>query len=188
NGGKATTSSAPATTGSSSAPPATGVTAAAVSIYNSDSTEAEGQLVNNQIGDKGWFTNQYCSPTPTYNGDPKGTGLVFDLGSAKSVTSATVTIGTAGAAMEMWTADPSVTAAPAVVSGKPPAGFTHVVSTDAGTTTVTLKADSPKTTRFVLIWFTKTLPAVPNPDLTKIKCGKETGNRYGDSIMSVKFN
>jgi hypothetical protein len=99
-----------------------------------------------------------------------------------------VTIGTAGAAMEMWTADPSVTSAPSVSAGQPPAGFTKVASADPGSTTVTLKAGSPTSTRFVLIWFTKPLPAVPNPDLTHIKCGKETGNRYGDSVMSVKFN
>ena len=187
NASKTGTSSAPATTGSSSAAPATGVTAASVSIYNSDNTEAEGQLVNNQIGDKGWSTNQYCSPSPTFNGNPKGTGLVFDLGSVKSVSSATVTIATAGADMEMWTADSSVTSAPAVLGGQPPTGFTKVASADPGSTAVTLKASSATNTRFVLIWFTKTLPAVPNPDLTKIKCGKETGSRYGDSIMSVKF-
>ncbi len=176
------------TTGASQAPPSAGVTAASVSIYDSDDgSEGKGYLVNNQIGDKGWITNQYCGPTPTHSGKPKGTGLIFDLGSAKTISNATVTIGTAGAAMEMWTADSSVTSVPSISAGQPPAGFTKAASADPGSTTVTLKANSPASTRFVLIWFTQPLPAAPNPDMS-IPCAKGGTSRYGDSIMSVKFN
>ncbi|WP_370345820.1 serine/threonine protein kinase [Catenulispora sp. EB89] len=187
-GNTSTSNSQAATTGSSQAAPSAGVTAASVSVYDEDNgKEGAGYLVGGQISDKGWITNQYCGPNPTHSGDPKSTGLIFDLGSVKTITSATVTIGTAGAAMEMQAADASVTQVPALVPGSAPAGFKSIATADAGGTTVTLKAASPVSTRFVLIWFNKSLPAVPNPDKT-ITCAKDSGNRYGDSIMSVKFN
>ena len=186
-GNTSTSNSQTSTTGSSQAPASSDITAASVSIYNSDPTSSEGQLLNNQIGDKGWVTNQYCGDEATFNGNPKGTGLIFDLGSVKTISNATVTIGTAGAAMEMWTANSSVTAVPAVAGGQPPTGFTKSASADPGSTTVALKAGSPVSTRFVLIWFTKPLPAVPNPN-PQITCAHGSSSRYGDSIMSVKFN
>ncbi|MEY9927177.1 hypothetical protein ABH926_001802 [Catenulispora sp. GP43] len=182
------TSAPPSTGGSSQAPADANITPAAVSVYDEDDgSEGKGYLTGNQIGDKGWVTNQYCQAYATHSGSQKSTGLIFDLGSAKSVSNATVTIGTAGAAMEMWAADPSVTAAPSVVGGQPPADFKKIASADPGSTTVTLKASAPANTRFVLIWFTKPLPAVPTPDKT-IHCAHDDGNRYGDSIVSVKFN
>jgi serine/threonine protein kinase len=177
------------TTGSSQAPASADVTAAKVSVYDSDSgTEGAGYLTDNQLGSRGWITNQYCGDTPTFNSKPKGTGLIFDLGSVKTISNATVTIGTAGAAMEMWAAPSSVTSVPSISGGQPPSGFTKVASATADSTTVTLKAGSPTSTQFVLIWFTGSLPAVSNPDLTHIKCAQDKGTRFGDSIMSVKFN
>ncbi|WP_194913442.1 protein kinase [Catenulispora rubra] len=187
-GNTSTSNSQAATTGSSQAPASTDVTAASVSVYDEDNgKEGSGYLVGGQLTDKGWVTNQYCGPNPTHSGNPKSTGLIFDLGSVKSISSATVTIGTAGAAMEMQAADASVTQVPALVPGSAPAGFKSIATTDAGGTTVTLKAASPVSTRFVLIWFNKSLPPVANPDKT-IGCAKDSGSRYGDSVMSVKFN
>lgn len=189
NAGSTGTSSGPAsTTGSSQAPASSDITPASVSVYDEDNgQEGAGYLTGGQIGSKGWNTSQYCQNFATHNGQQKSTGLIFDLGSVKTVTSATVTIGTAGAAMEMQTAGASVTAVPAVVPGGPPAGFTSVATATASGTSVTLTAKAPVSTRFVLIWFTKPLPPVPNADKT-IKCAHDDGNRYGDSIMSVKFN
>jgi protein tyrosine kinase len=188
NAGSTSSSAPPASSGSSQAPASADITVAAVSVYDEDSgTEGKGYLAGNQIGDKGWVTSQYCQPYATHNGNQKSTGLIFDLGSVKSVSNATVTIGTAGAAMEMWTAGSSVTSVPSITAGQPPAGFTKAASADPGSTTVTLKAGAPVNTRFVLIWFTKPLPAVANADKT-IHCARDDGNRYGDSIMSVKFN
>ncbi|MFL6116242.1 MAG: serine/threonine protein kinase [Catenulispora sp.] len=189
NAGTSSTSvSKSASTGGSSSAAGGDITAASVSVYDSDDgTEGTGYLANNQIGDKGWFTKQYCQPWSTVNGSPKGTGLIFDLGTVRSVSSATVTIGTPGAGMEMWAADASVTAVPGIVPGKEPAGFKQVATTTASSTTVDLKASAPVNTRFVLIWFVKPLPAAPNPDKS-IKCGRDNGNRYGDSISAVKFN
>jgi serine/threonine protein kinase len=190
NAGNTSTSSSQASTGGSSQAPANAnITPTAVSIYDEDDgSEGKGYLLSNQIGTKGWVTSQYCQNYATHHGSKKSTGLIFDLGSAKAVSNATVTIGTAGAAMEMWTADASVTSAPAPSGAQPPSGFTKAASADPGTTTtVTLKAASPVTTRFVLIWFTSPLPAVPTPDKT-ITCAHDDGNRYGDSMMSVKFN
>jgi hypothetical protein len=182
-------SSSQATSASSSAAPATAdIAYTSASIYDSDDgTEGKDYIANGQISSKGWSTRQYCQNYATHSGNPKNTGLIFDLGSAKTIANATVTIGTQGAGMEMWAADSSVTAAPAPVAGQPPAGFKQVATASADSTTVTLKADSPVSTRFVLIWFTKPLPATPTPDKS-IHCAKDDGNRYGDSIMSVKFN
>ena len=159
-----------------------------VSLYDSDDgTEGKSYLTNGQIGDKGWFTSQYCQNWATVGGQPKGTGLIFDLGSAKNIATATVTIGTPGAGLEMWAADPSVTSAPAPEKGKPPTGFKQVATASADSTTVTLKASAPVNTRFVLVWFVKPLPPAQSPDKS-IKCAHDDGNRYGDSISAVKFN
>jgi serine/threonine protein kinase len=177
-------SSAPS---SNTSPVSADIAYTTVSLYDSDDgTEGKGYLVNGQFGDKGWSTSQYCQPYATVHGDPKGTGLVFDLGSAKNVSSASVTVGAAGAGLEMWAADASATSAPTIEKDKPPAGFKQIATATADSTTVNLKASAPVNTRFVLIWFVKPLPPAPNPDKT-IKCGKDDGNRYGDSINAVKF-
>jgi putative peptidoglycan lipid II flippase len=187
-GATGTSASQATTSASSQAPASANLTATSVSIYDSDDgSEGKGYIVGNQISSKGWSTSQYCQDYATQHGSKKSTGLVFDLGSVKTVTSASVTIGTGGAAMEMLAADSTVASAPTPSGNTTPAGFTKVASADPGGTTVTLTANSPVSTRFVLIWFTSPLPASPTPDMG-ITCAHNDGKRYGDSIMSVKFN
>jgi hypothetical protein len=194
--GKATTNAstggtAPATSQTSSTPTAVGgpMVPTSISVYDADDgNEGKGYLVNGQLGSKGWSSGQYCQNYATYNkGHEKaGTGLLFDLGANKQVSSASVTIGTPGATMEMWAADSSASAVPAFVPGQAPAGYKKIASTTATSTTADLKADAPANTRFVLVWFTKPLPAAGTPDMT-IKCNKDDGHRYGDSILAVQF-
>lgn len=189
-GNSSASSSSPTIGKSSSATAAVGtpVSYSSVAIYDSDDgSEGSGGVVGGKLGPHGWSTRQYCQNYATSSGKPKaGTGLLFDLGSAKQISAADVTIGTAGAAMEMWVADPSVTSAPALAKGQAPAGFTKVASATADSTDVALKAGSPVTSQFVLIWFTKPLPAVPAPDKT-FTCAHDDGSRYGDTISAVNF-
>ncbi|MFD0639265.1 protein kinase [Catenulispora yoronensis] len=99
NGGPSTSTTQSSAPSSATSAASADVAYTSVSLYDSDdTTEGKGYLVNNQISEKGWFTAQYCQAWPTVGGNPKGTGLVFDLGSAKSISNASVTIGTAGAA------------------------------------------------------------------------------------------
>jgi hypothetical protein len=188
-GAKANASSPTASTSTSAGAAAgTPVSYSSVAIYDSDDgSEGSGGVVDGKIGPHGWSTRQYCQNYATSSGKQKaGTGLLFDLGSAKQISAADVTIGTPGAAMEMWVADPSVTSAPAMDKGQAPAGFTKVASTTADSNDVALKAGSPVTSQFVLIWFTKPLPAVPSPDKS-FTCAHNDGSRYGDTISAVAF-
>ena len=111
---------------------------------------------------------------------------VVDLGTATRLTSVTVSVGTPGADLEMWAADPSTTAMPILRPGGTPVGFTKVSSaTDVGLTVVFAPAQAV-TTRFVLVWFT-TLPAVPNRVVPSIHCAHSDGHLYADSIAAVHF-
>jgi hypothetical protein len=187
-----THTSAPASTTQGSdttAPAGAGIVAVAASVYDSDDgTEGKGGEAT-LLGATGkWQTRSYCQASATVSGKAKpGTGVIFDLGAAKQISTASVTLLAPGASMEMWAADAAVTSAPSIKSGAAPDGFTKVASAAAGGTTVDLKADKPVTTRFVLVWFTNPLPALPTTD-TQIKCAKDDGHRYGDAMTAVKFN
>lgn len=202
-GGGGGTAKVPGGTGPAVASPTTSAATAApskavadvvvptgVSVYDSDAGTEGGQSVHKLLSGTGaWVTNQYCQKVATSDGRPKGTGLIFDLGTPTSLAAATVDIGVPGAELEMWAADPSLQTPPAVRRGQPPAGFTKVAATDAATATTVLTPARPVTTRYVMVWFGGTLPAVPNPD-TSIHCAHADGdgNRYGDSISAVRFS
>lgn len=182
-------SQAPTATSTSSASSTSNrVTPVGVSVYDSDNgTEGTGTVNQLLSGTGAWTTDQYCGKYATHAGMAKDTGVVFDLGGATSIGSVTVSVGTPGASLEMWTADDAtVGGPPAIRLGQPPAGFTKVASTtDIGSTAVLTPA-KPVKTQLVLIWFTGALPPVPNPDST-IHCTHDDGQRYGDSITSVQF-
>ena len=164
-GGTATGSTSSSSTHASSSSPAsagTPVSYSSVAIYDgNDRSEGQSGLVNGQIGSHGWSTHQYCQPYATYdNGKTKvGTGLIFDLGGAKQISAANVTVKTGGATVEMWVADSSVTSPPDINPGQPPLGFTKIATQTSDDTAVVLKADKAVTSQYVLIWFTKPLPA-----------------------------
>ncbi|MEY9932842.1 hypothetical protein ABH926_007493 [Catenulispora sp. GP43] len=182
--GPTRTSQAPTTAPSS---PADLIKPADVSVYDEDdgSEDTPGAAAV-LAGTGAWTTNQYCQRFATYEGVVKSTGLVFDLGQATTLADATVDIGIPGAGLEMWAADPSVQAMPAVRPGQPPAGFTKVAAAENAETKTVLTPARPTTTRFVLVWFTTPLPAVPDPDKS-IRCAHDDGNLYGDSITAVQF-
>ena len=190
--GKAPAVTRPETTSQSSttaSPPAQSdsVLPTGISVYDSDNG-TEGESTVNQLlaGNGTWTTSQYCQNYATFEGLHKSTGLIFDLGAPTSITSATVSIGFPGADVQMWAADSSDQSPPAVRPGQPPAGFTKVAgATDAAVTT-TLSPAQPVTTRYVLVWFTGNLPALPNADPT-IHCAHSDGHLYGDSITGVRF-
>jgi serine/threonine protein kinase len=110
----------------------------------------------------------------------KGSGIVFDLGSVQTVKQADITLGVAGAHVQMFAADSSVTALPPVKDAVPD-GFKLVKELDNAPTTFTLTADAPIQTQYVLVWFT----SVPvHPGATG--CGAATC--YDDSFNEVKFS
>lgn len=164
------------------------ITPTAVSVYDSDNG-TEGKSLADQLlaGTGAWQTNQYCQSHATHDGILKGTGLVFDLGAATHPLTVSVDVALPGADMEVWAGDSSVTWPVPVLQGQPPAGFTKAASVpasqSAGTNVFHLTGFM---TRYVLVWFSGTLPAVPNGD-TMIKCAHEDGYRYGDAIKAVKF-
>ncbi|MEY9859612.1 hypothetical protein ABH935_005245 [Catenulispora sp. GAS73] len=172
----------------SSAPSAAKVVApVAVTVYDSaDGLEGSDEVKRLLNGTGAWETNQYCQDRATYHGVPKSTGLIFDLGAATSIGEVTVSVGVPGADLEMWTADGSDTALPGIRPNQPPAGFTKVAGAADVGTTVVLSPAHPVTTRYVLVWFTGTIPAVPNPNKAII-CAHGDGHLYGDSITAVRF-
>jgi hypothetical protein len=185
--GPAVTSPGPVSQSSTTSAKSDLVNPVGVAVYDSDDG-SEGLALAAKVltGTGQWETRQYCQTFATYRGLQKSTGLVFDLGAATRIAGATVSIGLPGADMEMWTADTSVTGMPDVRPGQPPAGFTKQASVNAATSTVVFTADHPITTRFVLVWFTHRLPAVPNPDRS-IHCLHDDGNLYGDTITKAVF-
>lgn len=159
----------------------------AVSVYDSgDGIEGSDLAKRLLDGTGAWQTYQYCQDRATFEGLPKSTGLIFDLGAATSIGDVTVSVGIPGADLEMWTADGSTTALPGIRPNQPPAGFTKVAEAADVGTTVVLSPVHPVTTRYVLVWFTGTLPAVPNPNQA-IRCAHGDGHLYGDSIAAVRF-
>lgn len=124
----------------------------------------------------GWHTFSYADG-PKMIIKP-GTGIIYDLGSVQTVSSATVEIGTAGAVLEMRAAPTSLETLPAVVAGKAPPGFLTLTSVATDSTTVQLRAEQPVRTRYVLVWFTS-LPRQPLDETHHYP--------YYDSIRQVRF-
>ena len=181
------------TAGGTGAPTTSGTTTGAVggpisvhaaTVYDADNgTEGQSGIASLAAGGPGkWSTSSYCQNFGTQNNKKKpGTGIIFDIGTATPIGTATVGILTAGADVEMWTGD----TAPTVKAGATPDGFKKVASTTTSATSFDLKPDNAVTARYVLIWFT-TLPA-ENPS-HPLKCAAGDGHSsFGDSIVSVKF-
>jgi hypothetical protein len=159
----------------------------AVSVYDSDNG-TEGKAMADQFlaGGGPWQTNQYCGSHATHDGLLKGTGLIFDLGVPTHPLTVSVDVALPGADMEVWAGDSTVTWPVPILQNQPPAGFMKAASVPASQSAGTNVFRLTGLTRYVLIWFSGTLPAVPNGDTT-IKCAHENGDRYGDAIKAVKF-
>jgi hypothetical protein len=106
-----------------------------------------------------------------------GTGIIYDLGTAHTVSYVTVRIGAPGATMELRAAGQDVTEVPALEVGKAPPGFRLVSTVEATTTKVVLRTKAPVRTRFLLVWFT----ALPH-----LGSSSGGGGPYRDSISLVK--
>jgi putative peptidoglycan lipid II flippase len=92
-----------------------------------------------------WRTDWYA--TPYFGGLYAGTGLLVDLGQPATVTSVRLSLGTAGASLQLRAGDQLVAAS------------LHTVLAVAGApATVQLTLRTPAHARYLLIWFTKLPP------------------------------
>jgi hypothetical protein len=162
--------------------PAPAATPVAVEAYDADDgTEGKDALNAFLTGRGPWKTREYCQSHPTLEGRVKpGTGLVFDLGKPTPLKGIGFD-GVWGGVIEIWAADPSVTAMPPVVPFAPPTGFHKVGTMDQS------ENKYPKfstTTRFVLIWYTE-LPAT-NTHTAAITCAAGSP-RYQGEIDAIYF-
>jgi len=154
-------STSPAPRSASSAPATQQLSIATASIWDSDKGQDDAaNLAHAYDGSStGWTTSTYFDG-PKIAPYRAGSGIVFDLGSAKSVSAVSFDVAIPGATVEVWTGSSSLSAVPAVTNSAP-AGFAKQGEQanvgGGGDVKVTFSA---VTTRFVLVWFT----ALPHQD------------------------
>jgi serine/threonine protein kinase len=151
------------------------------SVWDSDKGQDDVSIAPNAFDPTsalGWSTSTYVQATEVgqYR---KGTGLIFDLGSAQKVGSVTFTAAAAGASAEVWTASADLSSLPPVSNSTPP-GFSRQGSqSNIGGGPVTFTLASPVTTRYVLVWFTALPHQAPDQD--------HPMDGYRDNIAGVKI-
>jgi hypothetical protein len=89
----------------------------------------------------GWTSDTYRSAS--WGGLKKGLGLRLDLGSSKTVSGATLTIGGSGAKIQLLS-----------VTGSSLSGSTVLAKKSDASGTFTLTLAQPAQTRYVVVWFT----------------------------------
>lgn len=170
--------SAGATSASSAPVAAKQLAIAKASIWDSDQgTDDQEKLQQSYNGSaEGWITSTY-KDGPDITSYRKGTGIIFDLGSAQKVAKVTFTVGSPGATAEVWTADAALSSLPPVANSTPP-GFTKQ-STKAGVGggEVDVSFSTTVNTRYVMVWFT----VLPHQD-----AGQYDIAGYRDSLAHVK--
>jgi hypothetical protein len=151
---------------------------AAASLWDASAGTEHVDEVDNTLvdSDEGWQTSCYVDG-PELITKP-GTGIIYDLGSVQTVSSASVTIGAPGAVLEMRTAPASLDTLPEIVVGSAPPNFSTVATVTAESTFVDLTTEQPVRTRFVLVWFTA---------LPKQQIDQSHPNPYYDSIIQVRL-
>jgi eukaryotic-like serine/threonine-protein kinase len=109
-----------------------------------DGTENDGQaqLAFDKKASTGWTSDTYRSAA--WGGLKKGVGIRLDLGSPQTVHTATVTIGGTGATVELR-----------AVAGSSLTGSTVLAQKSHASGTFTFTVDSPVSSRYYVIWFTK---------------------------------
>jgi hypothetical protein len=164
------------TASSTSKAPAKRLDLVSASLWQSSTSDEHSNTVANTMSGKApaWTTFGY-KDGPKLAQKP-GTGIIYDLGGVRTVSHVAVTIGAAGATMELRAADPGVSQVPVLVPKQAPPGFGLVDKQEATSTTVTLTAATPVRTRFVLVWFT----ALP------YQGSNGPGGPYRDSISLVR--
>jgi len=156
NSPSASSSTSPNARSASSPPAAQPLAIATASIWDSDKGQDDtANLPHAYDGSStGWTTSTYFDG-PTIAPYRAGSGIIFDLGSAKSVASVKFDVAVAGATVEVWTASSSLSSVPTVTNAPPP-GFTKqsAQANVGGGGDITATFSSPVTTRFVMVWFT----------------------------------
>jgi transcriptional regulator with XRE-family HTH domain len=110
--------------------------------HDGDNPQLAPKVVTGGLGG-GWNTNWYT--TASFGGLQSGTGLLLDMGSAVTVTTATVELGpTPGASLQLR-------------AGNTPAlsGLQIVATTAGAAQTAVLRPSKPVRARYLLVWFTK---------------------------------
>ncbi|HEV2640695.1 MAG TPA: lipopolysaccharide kinase InaA family protein [Actinocrinis sp.] len=152
------------------------------SVWDSDKGQDDASIAPKAYdpsSSTGWSTSTYVQATEV-GSYRKGTGLIFDLGSAQKVGSVTFDAAAAGATAEVWTAPAGLAALPSV-SNSAPSGFTKQGAQTGvgGSGDITFSFTSAVTTRYVLIWFT----ALPHQDPDQ----DHPLDGYRDNIADVKI-
>jgi hypothetical protein len=141
-------SGSPSSSSSTATAPATGVRLKIQSGKGfdpqGDGTENDGQaqLAFDKKASTGWTSDTYRSAA--WGGLKKGVGIRLDLGSPQTVHTATVTIGGTGATLELR-----------AVAGSSLTGSTVLAQKSHASGTFTFTVDSPVSSRYYVIWFTK---------------------------------
>lgn len=180
NGSTNTPPNTPGVTSSSTVPIAVKpLNIANASIWDSDQGQDDiAKLQQSYNGSaEGWVTSTY-KDGPDITSYRKGTGIIFDLGSAQKVGKVTFTVVTAGATVEVWTADAALTSLPSVSNSAPP-GFTkQSTKANVGGGEVDVTFSTTVNTRYVMVWFT----VLPHQD-----AGQYEIAGYRDSLSNVKI-
>jgi len=181
NGGSSTPpSNSPQARSASSAPVTTQQLAiTGASIWDSDQGQDDIERLQQAYNgsSEGWITTTY-KDGPDITSYRKGTGIIFDLGSAKNVSKVTFTVGVPGATAEVWTADAGLTSLPSVQNAAPPGFAKQATKAEVGGGEVDVSFSTAVKTRYVMIWFT----VLPHQD-----AGQYNIAGYRDSLANVKI-
>jgi hypothetical protein len=126
---------------------------------------------------EGWITTTFRDG-PDITSYRKGTGVIFDLGSAQKVGKVTFTVGVPGATVEVWTADATLSSLPAVQNSAPPGFSKQATKGNVGGGEVDVTFSATVNTRYVMVWFT----SLPHQD-----AGQYNIEGYRDSLAYVKI-
>jgi hypothetical protein len=180
NNSTSTPSNSPGVTSSSSIPTAVKqLNIANASIWDSDKGQDDVEKLQQSYNGsaEGWVTSTY-KDGPDITSYSKGTGVIFDLGSAQKVGKVTFTVGVPGATVEVWTADAALTSLPAVTNSAPPHFTKQSTKANVGGGEVDATFSATVNTRYVMVWFT----SLPHRD-----AGQYEIAGYRDSLANVKI-
>jgi serine/threonine protein kinase len=149
------------------------------SIWDSDHGQDDVERVQQSYNgsSEGWITTTF-KDGPDITSYRKGTGVIFDLGSAQKVGKVTFTVGVPGATVEVWTADATLSSLPAVQNSAPPGFSKQATKGNVGGGEVDVTFSTTVNTRYVMVWFT----SLPHQD-----AGQYNIEGYRDSLAYVKI-
>jgi cytoskeletal protein RodZ len=143
-------SASPSATASASVPPARRLAPASASAFGPTGGQgdnaAEAPLAIDSSTATAWHTDWYT--TAHFSGEQAGTGLLLDMGKPVTVSSVTLILGsTPGADLQLRAGNAAT-----------PGALTPVARATDASGTVRMGLASPRTARYLLIWFTKLPP------------------------------